>query len=315
MPTSNINPGDIDYEWASIMQLPDLSRLRYFLAVAESLNFRGAADRLHVAQPAVSRAVQLLEAELGFKLLERTTRKVALTPAGAVLARDAGEALAQLQHALRKAGQVASGTAGEIIVCYSAQAASGPMPKIVVAFRSAFPDAQVGLYSLSSDEQVPALEAGRADLGFLLTAACREPLRHLPVARECFVLLVSAYDRLADRQSVRLSELANLPFVLGTPKRWLTFRSLINNACLNAGFLPNVVEEADDVPLLLQLISLRKGVTLYGAAAAPSLPSDIKAIPISDAHGTFELSIAWHASRQTPLMREFIAVAQTFVRP
>jgi len=290
---------------------PDLTRLRYFLAVAEALSFREAAGRLNVAQPALSRAVQQLEAELGFKLLERTTRRVRLPPAGAVLAREANEAVRQLQRSVRSAAQVAAGTAGEIVVGYSAQAANGPMPTIVLAFRKAFPEAQVGLYSLSSDEQAAAFESGRIDLGFLLSAACKEPLRHLVVARERFVVLVARHHPLGRRASVRTRELANVPFVMGTSKRWLTFRSLINNVCLEAGFLPKVAEEADDVPLLLQLISLGRGITLYGAAVAPSLPADIAAIPIREPDAAFDVSLAWLGHSATPLIRAFVAVARS----
>ncbi|GAF96239.1 unnamed protein product, partial [marine sediment metagenome] len=209
------------------MRLPDLSRLRYFVAVAQALNFREAASRLNVAQPAVSRAVQQLEAEIGFKLFERTTRRVTLTPAGAVLAREANQALQHLQRAVRDASQVAAGDAGELVIGYSAQATHGPMAEIIIRFRSAYPNAQVSLYSLSSQEQLPAIEAGTIDLGFLLSAACKPPLRHIVVARQRFVVLVSRQNPLAKHASVSLRELAGTPFVIGTPKRWLSFRGLI----------------------------------------------------------------------------------------
>ncbi|QCI66321.1 LysR family transcriptional regulator [Phreatobacter stygius] len=290
--------------------LPDLARLRYFVAVAEALSFREAAGRLNVAQPAVSRAVQQLEAEIGFKLFERTTRRVALTPAGAVLARDASEALQQLQRAVRDAGQVAAGDAGELIIGYSAQATHGPMAEIIIRFRSAYPSAQVSLYSLSSQEQLPAIDNGTIDLGFLLSAACKPPLRHVVVARQRFVMLVSRQSPLAGRASISLGELAATPFVIGTPKRWSSFRALITNVCLGAGFVPDIAEEADDVPVLLQLVSLGRGVTLYGSAIAPMLQPDIVAVPISDPHASFDISIAWHEGRQTRLAREFAAFAQ-----
>jgi DNA-binding transcriptional LysR family regulator len=291
-------------------QSPDLIHLRYFLAVADELSFRAAAENLNVAQPAVSRGIQQLEAKLGFKLLERTTRHVALTPAGSVLAKQAADAMQLLQRAVRNAGQVAAGTAGEIIVGYSAQAANGVMPEIVVRFRTAFPDAQVGLYSLASDEQIAALQSGRTDLGFLLSNACKAPLQHMVISRERFVLLISKYHPFAARTSVHVSDLADMPFVMGTPKRWASFRSLIDNVCLKAGFLPTVVEETDDVPVLLQLVSLQRGVTLYGTSVVPSLPPDIKAVKIKDVHATFDLSIAWR-SDPTPLVREFIALARS----
>lgn len=145
----------------------------------------------------------------------------------------------------------------------------------------------------------------------MLSAACKDPLRHVVVARERFVVLVSKHHPLGRRSSLSLSQLANIPFLMGTPRRWLTFRSLINNVCLKASFLPTVVEEADDVPLLLQLVSLERGVTLYGSAVAPSLPADIVAVPIREPYATFDVSVAWLEGRETPLTGEFITVARS----
>lgn len=295
-------------------RIPDLGRLRCFVAVADTLSFREAAQRLNIAQPAVSRAVQQLEAELGFKLFERTTRRVTPTPAGLALAREASEALKALQRAVREAAQIAAGDAGELVIGYSAQAAHGPMAEIIIGFRTAHPNADVSLYSLSSQEQLPAFENGTIDLGFLLSAACKPPLRHLVVARERFVLLVSRQHALAQRSSIALKELADTPFVLGTPKRWQTFRQLVANACLGAGFVPVVAEEADDVPLLLQLVSRGRGVTLYGSAIVPMLQPDIAAVPIDDRQAGFDLSIAWRADRQTRLVSEFVTFARTVAR-
>jgi DNA-binding transcriptional LysR family regulator len=311
---SNIQIGISDALEASINRLPELSRLRCFLSVAEVLSFRGAADRLNVAQPAISRAVQRLEAEIGFPLLERSTRRVSLTPAGALLAHEANAALDQLARGLAAARQLHAGTAGEIVVAYGNQAASGVMLDLVMAFRGAFPDAQVGLYSLSSDEQWAALRDGSIDLGFLLTAACREGLRHLIVARERFVVLVAAGHPFASKPSVRLRTLADMPFVLGTAKRWGTFRSLVDDACKRAGFDPQIIEEADDAPLLLQLVALGRGVTLYGSGIAPSLPPGIKAVPVSDARAWFEVSVAWDENRRRPLVDAFLALARSPVR-
>lgn len=296
----------IDNIQISINRLPDLGRLRYFLAVADSLNFRLAAQRLNVAQPAISRAIRQLEDELGFPLFERTTRRVVLTEAGALLRAEGAEALRRLSVALRQAAQVAKGEAGELSLAYSAQAAHGPMAEIVVGFRSAKPDARVNLNLLSTQDQIDALSEGRLDVGFLLSAACRPPVSHVVVARERFVLLVSKHDALAQQSSIALAELAERPFVIGTMRRWNTFRSLVHHTCLSAGFLPMIVDEADDVPLLLQLISLRRGVTLYGAAIASTLLPDIAAVPVRDRHAGFDISIAWNEQYATPLVRSFV---------
>lgn len=296
-----------DANLISIDRLPDLGRLRYFLAVAESLNFRLAAQRLNVAQPAISRAIRQLEEELGFALFERTTRRVVLTEAGSLLRAEGEQALRRLAVAVRQAAQAARGEAGELSLAYSAQAAHGPMAEIVVGFRATRPAARVNLNLLSTQAQVDALIEGSLDTGFLLSAACKPPLSHVVVARERFVVLVSKHDEFARRRSISLRELSERPFVIGTMRRWNTFRSLVHHACLSAGFLPSIVDEADDVPLLLQLISLRRGVTLYGAAIAPTLLPDIAAVPVSDTHAAFDISIAWNEQFATPLVRAFVS--------
>ncbi|WP_283801607.1 LysR substrate-binding domain-containing protein [Nitratireductor sp. GZWM139] len=288
------------------MRVPDLTRLRYFLAVAEELNFRKASERLNVAQPAVSRAVQALEKELGFRLFDRTTRRVSLTDAGEVLANDAKKAMLLLERSTRHARQLASGYAGEIVIAYSAQASYGPMAEFVVKFRSAHPSATISLYQMASHEQLRALEAGEVDVGFMLSAACKAPLSLLPVVKERFVLLVSIYHPLSRRTAVSLSELKDAGFVMGTDKRWETFRSLVSNSCLSAGFLPTIIEEADDVPVLLQLVALQRGVTLYGSSIRSALPEDIVAIPLIDDCAQFEIGVAWDRTRETPLVKEFI---------
>ena len=164
-------------------RLPNFVRLDYFLAVAETLSFGAAAQRLNVAQSAVSRAVRLLEEELGFALFERTTRRVQLTEAGAVLAQESGDGLARLAGALRHSRQVAAGEAGEIIVAYSALSAHGPMARIIASFRKIMPQVKCSLYPMASQEQFPALESNRIDIGFLLSATCRSPLNHIVIAR------------------------------------------------------------------------------------------------------------------------------------
>jgi DNA-binding transcriptional LysR family regulator len=257
----------------------------------------------------------MLEAELGFKLLERTTRRVALTKAGAVLARNVEDAMQLISRSVRNAEQVASGEAGEIIVAYSAQSANGPMADMIVRFRSSFPQAAVSLYMMASHEQVYAIERGEIDVGFLLSAACKGSLSHMIVGRERFVLLVSKHHPMARRSTIALKELVDLPFVIGTTKRWETFRSLVNSACLNAGFLPTIAEEADDVPVLLQLVSLQRGVTLYGSAVRPTLPPDIAAIPLSDPWAFFDVSVAWNGFQPTPLVREFVAFLKRCCAP
>lgn len=285
---------------------PDLPHLRYFSVVAETLNFREAAARLNVAQPAISRAVRNLELSLGCALFTRTTRSVRLTPEGAALAEGARRAWRELDLARRHIAQIRAGDAGEIVIGYSAQAAHGPMSKLLLRFKAAYPGTDLQLRLLSSEEQAAELLGGQIDLGFLLSAAVKPGVEHIRVAEERFVVLMSAHHPLAGRAEIALEELRGEPFVMGTPKRWRTFRSLVEGTCLQAGFLPEVAGSADDVPLLLEMVAAGQGVTLYGSAIKPTLPPGLVAVPLGAATAYFNLSLAWVAGRTLPAASRFV---------
>ncbi|MFQ6185945.1 LysR family transcriptional regulator [Sinorhizobium meliloti] len=287
-----------------------MHKLRVFRSVGSTLSFRKAGEELCIAQPAVSRAVKALEDELGLTLVERTTRRVALTPAGDILLRHVEDAFLKIQHGTRLAKQAASGEAGNLLIGYSALATYGPMAELVLQYNRHKPDVITELRGLTSIEQIEAVKKGAIDCGLVLTVACREPDSHFVLFREQMVALVSRHDELANRPEISLMEITHKPFVFGPMRRWATFRSVVDSVCLQSGFLPNVKEEPDDVPVLLRCIQLRKGISLYGASIRESLPPDIMAIPITDAHASFEISLVWDPTNESPLTREFVKFAR-----
>jgi DNA-binding transcriptional LysR family regulator len=195
----------------ALLPSSSIARLQTFLTVAETLNFRRAAERLGVAQPALSRSVQRLEQHLGFALFERSTRRVALTPAGELLYREAADALQGLSRACMRAERVAQGLSGSIMMGYSTFATAGPMSDIIIAFRKQFPDALVGLRLHASSEQSAALQEGALDLGFIMSTVSLPPLEKIAISRERLVALVPASHRWARRKSISLSQ-----------RRWLS---------------------------------------------------------------------------------------------
>jgi len=290
---------------ASIGRLPNLTHLRYFLAVGECLNYREAAARLHVAQPAVTRAIQLLEDELGYRLLERTTRRVTLTPAGAHLLAEAQLALAKLATAVRDAKLYHLGTAGELSVGYAGIAADFAS-SVAARFRDVYPDARVVMYMRTSEECSTLLEAGHLDVAFILAAACRGAFRHRVVKHDRFVVLMREDHPLAQRDALRLAELADCEFVLGGLSRLKILNTLVHEVCTRAGFLPKIAEEANDSALLMQLVAKGRGITLYGSEIMDRLPPGLAALPLQDESAAFDVSVAWSARRETPLVQKFV---------
>lgn len=286
-------------------RLPNLRQLHYFSVVAETLNFRAASSELNIAQSAISRAVRDLEVSLGQPLLERTTRSVRLSPQGKALAEGIGRAWREIETALREVEQIAEGERGELVVGYSAQATHGPMSRLLLEFKKAHPHVVIRLRLLSSEEQIQQIEAGAIDLGFLLSAGVKPGIGHLEIARERLVALLPMLHPLAERRSIPLAALRSEPFIMGTTERWKVFRTITDSACLQSGFLPDVVGVADDVPLLLEMISAGQGVTLFGSAIRHSLPPGVVAVPLDEGTSSFGISLAWRGEigNALPLMR------------
>src|SRR5882672_9490377 len=141
----------------------ELRHLRYFVAVAEELNFRGAAERLHMAQPPLSAQIKSLEDELGVRLFDRTTRKVSLTPPGRVFLEEARAVLAASAKAEQRTREAEQGLAGTLRVGLIAPAANARLAAILRRFRQKFPAVQLSLFDLTSTEQLRRLEAGELD--------------------------------------------------------------------------------------------------------------------------------------------------------
>src|SRR3546814_2167945 len=142
-------------------------QLRYFQAVAEELHFGRAAGRLYIAQPALSRQIQQLEAEVGTKLFNRTQRHVELTPAGILLLERTNRILEEIGHAALDARRLGSGESGHLTVGFIHSSTYGLLPSIIERFRNLYPDIELDLREMSINAQIVALTHGTIDIGLL----------------------------------------------------------------------------------------------------------------------------------------------------
>lgn len=291
------------------------ARIPYFLAVCETLNFGKAAERLGIAQPALSRRIRYLEGQLGYQLFERSTRRVALTPAGEALHRGAGEAIQRLAQAVAHAGKVAEGFSGTLMVGYSTFAATGPMSDIIIEFRKRHPEAKVGLRLLASSEQATALAEGTIDLGFMMSNVSASPQRDLPISSERLIALVPESHAWAVSGSLSLRTLATEPLVIGATSRWRGFRSLVDDLMEANGLSVKVAEEADDLPVLLQLVRSGFGWTILDASFIPTLPPGITPLEIEGVNATLDIALAWRGEQLSPLGNRFAELAREFMSP
>ncbi|KJE24558.1 transcriptional regulator [Frankia torreyi] len=194
----------------------EVRQLRYFVAVAEELHFGRAAERLGMAQPPLSRAIRDLERHLGVRLLERTTRQVALTPAGEVFLHDARTALDAVTAAARRARHAGQPTPS-LRVALKADFDAGLLPRILAAFQREDAALPVELLLGGRGDQVPALHDGRADIALLPTPFDNHDLDVEPLLTEPRLLALAADDPLAARSSLCLADLAGRSLPDGTP--------------------------------------------------------------------------------------------------
>lgn len=283
----------------------DLRQARAFLFVADELHFGRAAARLFMTQPALSRTIRTLEESVGVPLFERSTRRVRLTPAGEAFAVECRLALGHFERAASSAANAAAGHEGRLRVGYMDFAINGRLPQILKAFRAKYPQVTVDLEYIPTALQHAALMEGRIDIGFVIGEFLGQKILNLLVDQDDFVVLLPEGHRLASRSAVRLADLAEEPFVLGSADTFGSFRQLVFPLCRAAGFSPRIAQEASNTSGIFGLVAAGVGVTLYAGCARNFRRAGVVVKPLADVAETIPTFAAWVADHPSEVLRRF----------
>jgi DNA-binding transcriptional LysR family regulator len=286
----------------------ELRHLRYFVALAEELHFGRAAARLNVVQPALSQQIQQLERELGTLLLTRTKRHVALTEPGRLFLPEARRALAQVEIAAEVARRAARGAIGTLRLGHVDAAMWTAFPAVVRRYRQRYPLVEVMLMEQRPDRLYAALEAGLLDVAIGPPQTRRRGLRSERLLRDALAVALPVDHPLGAEPSVRLAQLADLPWVM-LPRRYRTqLTDTVVRACASAGFTPRVVQEAPQLHRLLALVGTGCGVTLVPESARRSPFPGVTIRPLAGAELPVELVVAWKDGVVPPTIEGFRAL-------
>jgi len=291
----------------------ELRQITYFIAVAEELHFGRAAERCHIAQPPLSQQIKRLEEELGVTLLERTSRRVALTPEGKEFLKRCRDVRDRLNEAVVCVQDMAKGLEGQLRVGFIGPASLSRLPMAIRAFRERNQRIRLDFSAQSTSEQLPLLRGDRIDIAFVrLFGHDTGGLNSLLFLREPYVLAVPDGHPFAERDALDITDLEGQPLIFNQRiAQPALYRSLVGSFH-KAGFMPNIVQEVNTEQSTVALVATGLGCALVPASSASGGRNGVVFKPLSGDLPQWEITALWKKSNQSAILQKFLEVVRDF---
>lgn len=288
----------------------ELRQVIYFIAVAEELHFGRAAKRVNIAQPALSQQIIRMEQELGGRLFLRNKRSVSLTDAGKAFLPEAKLLLSQADHAQQTAKSAFSGEVGELVLGFVESAAWDVLPKVLRQYREQYPNVKITLLQRNTADQVKEIQSGHMHIGIAGLPIDDPHLSVHIVRKEPIVAALPKDHRLAEKEKLYASDLAHEPFVTTVRENSNQYFDTMVKVCMDAGFSPAIVQEANEIQTVLALVSSGMGVALTHDSAK-HLRNDIvyKTLCGTQLNG-YQMSFVWKEQADKAIINRFLEVVR-----
>lgn len=280
----------------------DLRQLRHFVTLAHTLNYRQAAEQLHMSQPPLSQSIRKLEDDLGVQLFERDRRGTVLSGAGRAALESAKLALYHARQVQAVSQATTSGELGRLHIGFIGSATFSLIPKLVQAFRAAYPAIDLVLTESTTREICAQVASGDFDAGLLrypVTQATE--LSITPVEPDRLIAALPAGNPLQIKESLQLIDLADQPFVNYRPSEVPGLHALVVLACQNAGFMPQIKQHAVQAQTLVSLVGAGLGVALVPAVVAKAATPGVVFRELTDTQHLPQIGIALALNQRQPV--------------
>lgn len=286
----------------------ELRHLRYFVTVAQELNFRRAARILHMAQPPLSMQIKVLEHELGTRLFDRSRREVTLTAAGNRLLTDARRVLAEAKQAETNVRKAAAGLVGELRLGFMLATAHDLLGRAVRKFKHTYPEIELNLVDLTNSAQVKALQEERIDIAFTRSRITRPELETEVLAEEPMVMMVPTSDPLSRKKRLAWRDLAGKSIITLHPNQALGFYDNFFARCHEARIPIVTGQYTQDIHTEMWLVSIGMGFSPTSSTTSrisrPNvtycrLPSDLPKV---------QTVMSWKRTKLSPAAANFLTI-------
>lgn len=294
----------------------ELRQLRYLVALADEQSFTHAAEREHIAQPALSQQIQKLEQELGLPLVERTTRRVSITDAGTLLVARARRVLTELESAREELDRVRGVQTGHVAV--GAMSTMGPVDitLVLARFHERHPRVEVNVRETYSDALAEMLRVDVIDLAFLSVTERVEShgLALEQIIMEELVVVLPPDHPLAGREELHMAELTRENFI--AYREGARLRELLDSAADEVGFTPHIIFESDASRRIRRLVARGLGVAILPRSHAVGTTDRVAVARLTEPSLARDITLAWRAGRRLPpAVSEFLEVTRESFPP
>jgi DNA-binding transcriptional LysR family regulator len=289
----------------------ELRHLRYFVAVAEELHFRRAAQRLHLSQPPLSQQIRKLEQMLGYPLFNRTSRSVSLTSAGGAFFESARRTLRNVQRDIEETRSIGRGEVGSLHIGFVGSSMLTNLPGIFRAYREAYPRVRLQLHESFTARVIAGLENGSLDAGILRDGDPAEGLNVSTIFAEPFVAVLPASHPRAKQKSISPAALRNEPFVYYPPSAGARAFEKPLAIFEQYGFRPQIVQEASHWLTILRLIGAGLGVSIAPECVRRIATPDVACVPLRDSKVVSNIEFAWLKGESRAIVERFAHIVKS----
>jgi len=284
----------------------ELRHFNYFLAVAEELHFRHAAEKLFISQPGLSRQIKQMEEILGTSLFVRNKRKVSLTPAGEYLKSELEFILNHLEVTKKQLKSIGDGNLGEIRIGFLGSAMQNVIPELLIKLKNKYAGIKANLEELSNNAQVNAVLRDKLDVGFVRLARVPNGIELRPVFEDTFSVVLPKDHKLNSTSLKGVHQLAEESFILFSQDYSPLYYDTVMSICEDEGFTPKISHKSVHAQTIFKLVENNLGIAIVPTSLQYGFQMDVKFIELKKISQRAVLSVIWKADNRNPALQHCI---------